>query len=129
MKYNTRMWSVEVQSRFSTRMTRIARIFTDMRASASSVASMFYRNTSAFIMPKPCGFSTPRTHMPCGAYVYTPAPKATLLDVVPTYALRGHTCMRPPEARLWRLVTLGAFICVHLRLYLVERRRRRWQYE
>ncbi len=34
-------------------------------------------------MPKPCGFSTPRTRMPCGAYVDTPS--------------RG--------------VTLGAFIC------------------
>jgi hypothetical protein len=33
----------------ATRMTRIARIFTDLRASASSVASIFYRIPSAFI--------------------------------------------------------------------------------
>src|SRR5450759_4156250 len=36
-------------SRRGTRMTRIARIFTDRCASASSVASIFYRIPSAFI--------------------------------------------------------------------------------
>ncbi len=44
-------------------MTWIGRTFTYLRASVSSV---FYRNPSAFIMPKPCGFSTPRTRMPTG---------------------------------------------------------------
>ncbi|HEY9205092.1 MAG TPA: hypothetical protein VIO58_04145 [Candidatus Methanoperedens sp.] len=29
-------------------------------------------------MPKPCGFSTPRTRMPCGAYVDTPERGVTL---------------------------------------------------
>ncbi|MDP3103484.1 MAG: hypothetical protein Q8M95_02630 [Candidatus Methanoperedens sp.] len=92
-------------SRRGTRMTQIARIFTDQCASASTVApvdvahtygsrhtwsSAFHRHSSAFIMPKPCGFSTPRTRMPCGAYVDTPS--------------RG--------------VTLGAFISFHPRLIL-----------
>jgi hypothetical protein len=36
-------------SRRGTRMTRIGRIFTDLRASVSSVASIFYRIPSAFI--------------------------------------------------------------------------------
>jgi len=53
-------------SRQGTRMTPIGRIFTDRRASVSSVASVLYRILSAFIMPKPCGFSTPRTRMPAG---------------------------------------------------------------
>ena len=60
-------------------------------------------------MPKPCGFSTPHTRM-AAPYVDTPAPKATLLDLVYTHAC-GHAWVRPPEARLGRLVTLGAFIC------------------
>ena len=37
------------QSRRGTRMTRIARIITDLRVSASSAQSAFYRNPSAFI--------------------------------------------------------------------------------
>ncbi len=71
--------------RYGTRMTRITRIFADMLnpcTSASSVQSVFYRNplcrVSAFIMPKPCGFSTPRTRMPCGAYVDMPFRGGTL---------------------------------------------------
>jgi hypothetical protein len=36
-------------SLFRTRMTRIARIFTDTRASVSYEQSVFYRNPSAFI--------------------------------------------------------------------------------
>ncbi len=56
-------------SRSRTRMTRIGRIFTDILdrcASVSSALSVFYRNPSAFIIPKPCGFSTLRTRMLAG---------------------------------------------------------------
>gem|GEM_PF-2267400 len=71
----------KAQPQFRTRMTRIARIFTDASypcASASSAQSVFHHvcpslkspasgaSVSAFIMPKPCGFSTPRTRMPAG---------------------------------------------------------------
>jgi hypothetical protein len=40
-------------SRFKTRMTRIARIFTDPCASASSVQSVFYCNPSAYVSVHP----------------------------------------------------------------------------
>jgi len=53
-------------SRIRTRMTRIARIFTDTLASVSCEQSVFHRIPSAFIMPKPRGFSTLRTLMPAG---------------------------------------------------------------
>ena len=58
-----------------TRITRIGRISTDPRASAQSVfhhVCSSLKNpasgtkVSAFITPKPCGFSTPRTRMPVG---------------------------------------------------------------
>ena len=48
------------------RKTRISWIFTYLRVSVSSVQSVFHCTPSAFIMPKPCGFSTPRTRMPAG---------------------------------------------------------------
>jgi len=74
-------------SRRGTRMTQIGRILTDLRASVSSVQSVFHRNPSAFIMPKPCGFSRPK-------------PNGSRLPNN-TYALAGHTWTRPPEAQLW----------------------------
>jgi len=68
-------------------------------------------------MPKPCRFYhrnltvlDSHTTRIAKQYVYTPAPKATLLDLVSTYGA-SHTCVRPPEAQLGRSVTLGAFIC------------------
>jgi hypothetical protein len=81
--------------RLRTLMTRIRRIFTDnfdLCVSVSSVQSVFYyipscaARASAFIMPKPCGFSRPkpngsrlRAHVcPCGAYVDTPSRGVTL---------------------------------------------------
>ena len=48
------------------RMTRISWNFTYPCVSVSSVQSVFHCTPSAFIMPKPCGFSTPRTRMPAG---------------------------------------------------------------
>ncbi len=67
-------------------MTQIGRIFTDMRASDSSV---FYRNLSAFIMPKPCGFSTPRTRMPAGIRQGL-RPLRTLVHVCQCAGIRVH---------------------------------------
>ncbi len=75
-----------IPSRLRTRMTRVKRIFTDISnpcVSVPSVKSVFYLNNtlnhiSAFIMPIPCRFSTPRPRMPCGAYVYTPSGGVTL---------------------------------------------------
>jgi len=68
----------KAQPQYGTRMTRMGRIFTDPRKSASSAQSAFHHvcsslknaasgaSVSAFITPKPCGFSTPRTRMPAG---------------------------------------------------------------
>ena len=49
-------------SRRRTRMTRIARIFTDLRASVSSVQSVFYRNPSAFYCIHPRQISSRKAH-------------------------------------------------------------------
>ncbi len=51
------------------------------------------------LLPNPCGFSTPRTRMPCLAYVDTPSRGVTLgsLDSAHTYAMlgiRGHALQR-----------------------------------
>ncbi len=109
----------KAQPQFRTRMTRIARIFADTanpRASASSASSAqsvfhhvcsFLKNpaygVSAFITPKPCGFSRPK-------------PNGSRLPNN-TYALAGHTWTRPPEAQLWVPSTprtrIPAGICGH----------------
>jgi hypothetical protein len=90
------------QSRRGTRMTRIAQIFTDLCVSASTVApvdvahtygsrhkwrSVFHNTLSAFIMPKPCGFSTPR--MPAGIRQGL-RPLRTLVHVCQCAGIRVH---------------------------------------
>ncbi|MFZ2410358.1 MAG: hypothetical protein WAW23_02190 [Candidatus Methanoperedens sp.] len=68
----------KAQPQFRTRMKRIVRIFTDNFNPRASAQSAFHHvcsslknpasgtKVSAFITPKPCGFSTPRTRMPAG---------------------------------------------------------------
>jgi len=108
--------------RCRTRMTQIQQIFTDLRASASTVTPVDCVHTYASALAYVDVYSAQSVfHHVCyslkkasGASVsafITPKPNGSRLPHN-TYALWGHMCMHPPEARLWRLVTLG----VHPRL-------------
>ncbi len=105
----------KAQLQCGTRMTRIGRIYTDPCASVSSVQSVFHHvcssqknpasGISAFITPKPCGFSdrnlrfsTPYPRMPRRAYVSAPSRGAALGCSTPRIrmpaGIRGHALQR-----------------------------------
>jgi hypothetical protein len=91
-----------------TRMTRIARIFTDPCASVSSVQSVFYRSISLLIEEK------------CSLMAFFPAPspllpQARCKQTCGKKSMQGHEIVMKIRNRFNK----SAFICVHLRFVLV----------
>ena len=89
-----------------------------------------FRQISAFILPKPCGFSTPRTRMPAGIRQGL-RPLRTLVHVcqcagIRVHAIdwrdsrRGHAGSESYASRLGTHVCPQAYVCAESRIRRVS---------